>query len=186
MSVETLYPDENQDGAGRGKTSPSIAFLNVLLAVIWWVGWVFLVLFVLVFLYAGLTFLGVSSFKKSFVETTPFLVLVSSGSVIIVALVFLVIVKQLRKISHTLVTGDPFVPENANRLRTIWIAVAAGEIIRLGSTFAISWLSKNTNTVDLQEPDLRIYVWFMVLAVIILSEVFREGARLRQEQKLTV
>jgi len=55
----------------------------------------------------------------------------------------------------------------------------------------ISWLSKNTNTTDVQAPDfrmpdLRMYVWFMVLAVIILAEVFREGARLRQEQKLTV
>ncbi len=186
MGVEPLYPEENDGGAVRVKAGPPIAFLNVLLTVIWWAGWVFLGLFILVFLYAGLTFTGIESFKKSFVETTPFLVLISSGSVIIVALVFLVIVKQLRKISHTLVTGDPFVPENAKRLRKIWIAVAAGEIIRLVSTFAISWFSKTTNTVDLQAPDLRIYVWFMVLAVIILAEVFREGARLRQDAKLTV
>ncbi len=186
MGVETLYP-AGDDGKDTGvKASPAIAFLNVLLTIIWWAGWAFLTLFVLVFLYAGLSFLGIESLKKSFEVTTPLMALVSSASVIVVALVFLIIVKQLRKICQTLVTGDPFVPENANRLRTIWIAVASGELLRLASTFVISWLSKNTGTTDVQAPDLRMYVWFMVLAVIILAEVFREGARMRQDAKLTV
>jgi len=185
MGVETLYPDETEGGAKAVKSSPAITFLNILLTMIWWAGWVFLVLFVLVFLYAGLSFLGIESLKSSFEVTTPLMALVSSASVIVVALVFLIIVKQLRKICQTLVTGDPFVPENANRLRTIWIAVAAGELIRLTSTIVISWVSKTTDSA-VQAPDLRVYVWFMVLALIILAEVFREGARLRQEQKLTV
>ncbi|MBL4853429.1 MAG: DUF2975 domain-containing protein [Robiginitomaculum sp.] len=185
MGVETLYPDEDESGSATSKASPAIAFLNVLLTIIWWAGWVFLILFVLVFLYAGLSFLGVESLKRSFEVTTPLMALVSSASVIVVALVFLIIVKQLRKICQTLVTGDPFVPENANRLRIIWIAVASGEVIRLASTIIISLVSKTTDNA-VQAPDLRVYVWFMVLALIILAEVFREGARMRQEQKLTV
>jgi len=111
---------------------------------------------------------------------------ISSVSVVVVAAVFLIIVHQLREICRTLVTGDPFVPENANRLRVIWIAAAAGELLRLVSTFIISWISKTADGVAIQATDLRVYVWFMVLALIILAEVFREGARLRQEQKLTV
>jgi len=186
MGVETLYPDENEGEAAIPKTSPAIAFLNILLTFIWWAGWAFLVLFILAFLYTGLSFLGIQSLQSSFEVTTPSMALLSSALAIVVVLVFLITVRQLRKICQTLVTGDPFVPENAKRLRTICIAVASGEIIRLVSSFVIPWLSKNNDTTDVQAADLRLYVWFMVLAVIILAEVFREGARMRQDAKLTV
>ncbi len=182
MNVETLYPDE----MATSKASPAIGFLNILLTIIWWGGWVFLGLFTLLSAYAGLGILGVDAVHKSFENITPFMALVSSVSVVIVAAVFLVIVKQLRAICKTLVTGDPFVPQNATRLRRIWVAVAAGEILRLCSTFVISRLSQSTEEISVVATDLRIYVWFMVLALIILAEVFREGARLRQEAKLTV
>jgi len=182
MNVEPLYPDEKT----TSKASPAIGFLNVLLAVIWWAGWAFMVFFTLVSLYTVLAFLGVEAVQKSFEVTTPFMAFISSVSVVVVAAVFLIIVRQLRQICHTLVTGDPFVPENANRLRVIWIAAAAGELLRLASTFTISWVSKTSEGAAIQATDLRVYVWFMVLALIILAEVFREGARMRQEQKLTV
>lgn len=182
MNVEPLYPPDGE----QTKASPAIGFLNILLTIIWWAGWVFMALFVLVFLSTVLALLGVEALQKSFEVTTPFMALVSSLSVIIVAAVFLIIVKQLRQICHTLVTGDPFVPENANRLRIIWIAAAAGELLRLISTFVISWVSKTAEGASIQATDLRVYVWFMVLALIILAEVFREGARMRQEAKLTV
>ncbi len=182
MNVEPLYPDEEQ----VSKASPAIGFLNVLLTVIWWAGWAFMVFFTLVSLYTILAFVGVESVQKSFEVTTPFMALISSISVVVVAAVFLIIIKQLRQICHTLVTGDPFVPENANRLRVIWIAAAAGELLRLCSTFIISWVSKTSEGASIHATDLRVYVWFMVLALIILSEVFREGARMRQEAKLTV
>ena len=182
MNVEPLYPTD----AEQAKASLAIGFLNVLLTVIWWAGWAFMIFFTFVSLYTVLAFLGVEAVKKTFEVTTPFMALISSISVVIVAAVFLVIVRQLRQICHTLVTGDPFVPENANRLRIIWIAAASGELLRLCSTFIISWVSKTAEGSAIQATDLRVYVWFMVLALIILSEVFREGARMRQEQKFTV
>lgn len=182
INVETLYPDDKT----ASKASPAIGFLNILLTIIWWGGWAFLALFTLLSAYAGLGVLGVEAVNKSFENITPFMALISSVSVIIVAAVFLIIVKQLRYICKTLVTGDPFVPDNARRLRTIWIAVAAGEILRLCSTFVISRISQGTEEMSVVATDLRIYVWFMVLALIILAEVFREGARMRQDAKLTV
>jgi len=182
MNVETLY---KSDGA-QIKPSPAIGFLNILLTIIWWAGWAFMALFTLVSLYTILAFLGVKAVQNSFEVTTPFMAFISSVSVVVVAAVFLIIVHQLREICRTLVTGDPFVPENANRLRVIWIAAAAGELLRLVSTFIISWISKTADGASIHATDLRVYVWFMVLALIILAEVFREGARLRQEQKLTV
>ncbi|MCF6274255.1 MAG: DUF2975 domain-containing protein [Robiginitomaculum sp.] len=182
MNVETLYPDNKS----VSNASPAIGFLNILLTIIWWGGWVFLALFTLLSAYAGLGMLGVESVHKTFENITPFMALVSSVSVVIVAAVFLIIIKQLRDICKTLLTGDPFVPQNANRLRTIWIAVAAGEILRIFSTFIIARLSQGSEEISVVATDLRIYVWFMVLALIILAEVFREGARMRQEAKLTV
>ncbi|MCF6220273.1 MAG: DUF2975 domain-containing protein [Robiginitomaculum sp.] len=182
MNVETLYPDNET----VPNASPAIGFLNILLTIIWWGGWVFLALFTLLSVYAGLGMLGVESVHKTFENITPFMALVSSVSVVIVAAVFLIIIKQLRDICKTLLTGDPFVPQNATRLRTIWMAVAAGEILRLCSTFVISRLSQSAEEISVVATDLRIYVWFMVLALIILAEVFREGARMRQEAKLTV
>ncbi len=182
QNVETLYPNEGVSS----KASPAIGFLKILLTIIWWSGWVFLAIFTLLSIYAALGALGIEAVKKSFDNVTPFMALISSASVVVVAAVFLIIVKQLREICKTLMTGDPFVPENANRLRTIGIAVAAGEILRLCSTFIISRLSQASDEMSVVATDLRIYVWFMVLALIILAEVFREGARLRQEAKLTV
>ena len=182
MNVEPLYPPDGE----KAQASPAIGFLNILLTIIWWAGWAFMIFFTLVSLYTLLAFFGVEAVIKSFEVTTPFMALISSISVVVVASVFLIIVKQLRQICHTLVTGDPFVPENANRLRIIWIAAAAGELLRLISTFIISWVSKTAEGASIQATDLRVYVWFMVLALIILAEVFREGARMRQEAKLTV
>ena len=189
-NIETLYSDDDMSdhlaNASVGKASPAIGFLKVLLTVIWWAGWVFLAFFTLFSIYAGLAIMGVGSIAESFENITPFMAFVSSVSVVIVAAVFLIIVKQLREICKTLVTGDPFVPSNAKRLRAIWIAVAGGEILRLCSTFIIAKVSQSSADMPEVATDLRIYVWFMVLALIILAEVFREGARLRLEQKLTV
>jgi len=182
MNVEPLYPPDGE----QVQVSPAIGFLNILLTVIWWAGWAFMILFILVSLYTVLAFLGVEAVQNSFEVTTPFMALISSVSVVIVAAVFLVIVRQLRQICRTLATGDPFVPENAQRLRVIWIAAAVGEILRLVSTFLISWVSKTADGPPIHATDLRVYVWFMVLAVIILAEVFREGARMRRDAKLTV
>lgn len=182
MNVEPIDPANDK----QVQASPAIGFLNILLTVIWWAGWAFMVLFVFVSLYTVLAFLGVEAVQKSFEVTTPFMALISSVSVVVVAAVFLVIVRQLRQICQTLATGDPFVPENAKRLRVIWIAAAAGEILRLVSTFLISWVSKASDGPAIHATDLRVYVWFMVLAVIILAEVFREGARMRRDAKLTV
>mgnify|MGYP000692893656 CR=1 FL=1 len=186
MNVEPLYTDSIANGNARPSASPALGFLRILLAVSWWGGLAFLVLFVGIFFYALLAFVGVEAIQKSFVVATPSVALVGALSFMIVSAVFLVIVKQLRKICQTLVTGDPFVPENAHRLRVIWIAVVVGEILRLASAFLISWMSKNAGGATPHTTDLRLYTWFLVLALIILAEVFREGARLRQEQKLTV
>ncbi len=186
MTVEPLYENTADAPVAR----PASLFLQKLLFVLHFFGWLFLIGFVGVFILAALAMAGIGSLREHFEVTTPFMALMSSASMIVGTFVFLIIIGQLRAICRTLLEGDPFVPQNADRLRTIWIAVAGGEILRLVSSYFISWMGGKQAGGSGQElewaPDLRIYVWFMVLALIILSAVFREGARLRQEQKLTV
>ncbi|PHR92995.1 MAG: hypothetical protein COA69_06675 [Robiginitomaculum sp.] len=186
MSVEPLY----QTDETAGNPSRSSVFLRRLITVLWYVTWALLAVFIVIFLCSGVALMGIEPLKSQlFNDIRPSTSLVSSLSMIVGAGAFLIILKQLRQICQTLVMGDPFVPENAHRLRIIWIAVAIAEVLRLITGIVLSGLMVQTNdTVEQIEItlDLRIYVWFLVLALIILSEVFREGARMRQEQKLTV
>ncbi|PHR60147.1 MAG: hypothetical protein COA43_07550 [Robiginitomaculum sp.] len=187
MNIEPLYQSENPTSA----PSRSTVFLQSLISFLWWAGWIFLAIFTLIFLGSALGALGMDAFSSRFTTITPVAGMALALSTIVGTIAFLVILKQLRLICQTLVSGDPFVPENAQRLRVIWIAVAIAEILRLVSATGLATLHANgQNIVDAPDQtltmDLRLYVWFSVLVLIVLSEVFREGARLRQEQKLTV
>ena len=161
-----------------------------LIAGLWYVTWVLLAVFIIIFLCSAVALLGVEPLKSQlFNEISPATGIASSLSMIVGAGAFLIILKQLRAICQTLVMGDPFVPQNAQRLRVIWIAVAIAEVLRLISGFILSNIIENEKQAGTNLEftlDLKLYVWFLVLALIILSNVFREGARMRQEQKLTV
>ena len=92
---------------------------------------------------------------------------------------------QLRKILSTLADGDPFVPENAPRLTQISIAIALIEIIRMCSVLILA------ATVDLGEGyvaniNINLAVWGAVIVLLILAQVFKEGTRLREEEKMTI
>lgn len=103
----------------------------------------------------------------------------------------IIIVTQLRNIFATVAAGDPFVPENAAHLRVIWITMAVGELVRYALNFVrgISAEALDIAMPESMEGDLltiSLGMWFAVLTVIVLAEVFREGSRLRQEQQLTI
>lgn len=112
--------------------------------------------------------------------------LVTAGFLVVMILV----VDRLRLIFRTLAQGDPFVPENAAHLRAIWVAIAAFEVARyvVGGVVHISVAAAgappagvSTSLVTPSPP-----VWFAVLTLFVLAEVFREGARMRGEQSLTI
>ena len=92
---------------------------------------------------------------------------------------------QLRKILSTLADGDPFVPENAPRLTQIAVASGLIEAIRMCSVLIMA------ATVDLGEGydaniNINLAVWGAVIVLLILAQVFKEGTRLREEQKMTI
>ncbi|MEL7108875.1 MAG: DUF2975 domain-containing protein [Pseudomonadota bacterium] len=95
---------------------------------------------------------------------------------------FAYVIKQLRNILKTLADGDPFVPENAPRLTHIAIAIAGIEVIRNIAAFIIN------AAFSLGEVTLRIdlAVWGAVIVLLVLAQVFKEGTRLREEEKMTI
>lgn len=95
---------------------------------------------------------------------------------------FAYVIDQLRNILETLADGDPFVPENAPRLNRIAIAIAMIEIVRNFATFLTSaLLSLGGVTVRIDFA-----VWGAVIVLLTLAQVFKEGTRLREEQKMTI
>ena len=92
---------------------------------------------------------------------------------------------QLRRILSTLADGDPFVPENNPRLTRIAIAIGLVEIIRMVSVLVLA------ATVELGEGyvaniNINLAVWGAVIVLLILAQVFKEGTRLREEEKMTI
>jgi hypothetical protein len=96
----------------------------------------------------------------------------------------LLVVNRLRRVFEALTAGDPFRPENVNRLRTVGFALIVMEglglmIHRLAAALAPA----KTTSVSLS---LNLTGAFAILVVFVLAEVFREGARLRREAELTI
>ena len=111
---------------------------------------------------------------------------VGASAVYVAGLVF--IVGRLRRVFVTLTQGDPFQPLNVKRLRLIGFTLAGIELFSyLVRAVLVWWKARTDLDVSLnlvQGFDLT--VWFAVLVVFVLAEVFREGARLRHEAELTI
>ena len=98
----------------------------------------------------------------------------------IAALVMLYVVTRLLEILKTLRFGSPFVKENATRFRQVGYALLIGE----GAKFVFNFLSLIFGAeLDI---DIELIAWLAIIAVFVLSEVFHEGARMKEEQDLTV
>lgn len=92
---------------------------------------------------------------------------------------------QLRRILTTLAEGDPFVPENAPRLMRIAMALGLIEVIRNCVVLifvAAGMLGQGVGAKFTINPAL----WGAVIVLLILAQVFKEGTRLREEEKMTI
>ena len=97
---------------------------------------------------------------------------------------FALILRLLRRIFHTLATGDPFHPTNVSRLKQIGLTLATVT----GGAWIGQTLVARLARGEMDPPSLFDLVTpaFSVLVVFVLAEVFREGARLRRESELTI
>lgn len=140
--------------------------------------------------------IGVLGSLNGGVVTLPFVQALADGvspgqlltafiGLVIFAVGIAFVCSQLRRILTTLAEGDPFVPENAPRLMRIAVALGLIEVIRnavvLG--FGAAGALGEGMTGKLQfNPAL----WGAVIVLLILAQVFKEGTRLREEQKMTI
>ncbi|MEK7661303.1 MAG: DUF2975 domain-containing protein, partial [Pseudomonadota bacterium] len=102
----------------------------------------------------------------------------------------ILICSRLVSILTYLNKGDPFIPDNAYKLREIAIILALLEGFRY-FTKGITALILNifgqieTGTVNISlAPNL--VAWGAVIILFLLSQAFKEGARLRQFEQLTI
>jgi hypothetical protein len=95
----------------------------------------------------------------------------------------IVVVGRLRRIFQTLIAGDPFDPDNVRRLRVIGAALAVLELGRYVVAALAKLLFHGRAHIS---GGVNLTTWFAVLVIVVLAEVFREGARLRREAELTI
>jgi hypothetical protein len=94
--------------------------------------------------------------------------------------VMLFVVNRLLEILRTLRFGTPFAKENAVRFRQLGQALLLGE----GAKIAFSILGAVYDAdVDVKFEGT---TWVAIIAVFVLAEVFHQGAKLKEEQDLTV
>ncbi len=103
----------------------------------------------------------------------------------------LVIVWRLRKLFDSFSSGEPFRRKNATHLRVIWITMIVIEVARYALTASTAGLVMafgEAEGVGVRDVEFAIdfSTWMSILILIVLAEVFREGARLKEEQELTI
>lgn len=102
----------------------------------------------------------------------------------------LIIVDRLRRLFASFTSGEPFRRENATHLRVIWIAMLAIEFARFALMGVLAAVFTAVGLPDGAAADFNINIdistWMSIAILIVLAEVFREGARMKEEQELTI
>ncbi len=102
----------------------------------------------------------------------------------IAALSFLFL-RHLRRIVDTVRQGDPFIPENAARLRTMaWLSIVLQAVALFAGALTV-WLEEATKHLE-ANFDVSIGGILLPLVLFILARVFRRGAEMREELEGTV
>lgn len=127
------------------------------------------------------------SMPRTLVLATFFRILVLCG-------LFFIGVVQMANIFEDVGAGKPFVRENAGRLRVVGYAMAGGAIFKFVAQMGTFFLFRNEIAMSGAEIP---WIWLLRetlnwgllaggLVVLVISEVFRLGNKLQEEQELTV
>jgi len=102
----------------------------------------------------------------------------------------LMIVWRLRKLFDSFCSGQPFAKENATHLRAIWMTMIGIEVARYLLQALTGFLLANFGGPLAQQMNMTLSInlstWASILILVVLAEVFREGARMKAEQELTI
>lgn len=118
----------------------------------------------------------------------PVLGVIMLALVLVVAIFFFF--DKLRRIIATVGEGDPFVPENADRLTGMaWIALGA-QLVMLPLAGLALYLAKWADEVEHAEVTIDAGVSLegimMIIVLFILARVFRHGTQMREDLEGTV
>ena len=100
------------------------------------------------------------------------------------------VLAQLRAVFLTLRNGTPFLPVNARRLRRVAYALIFGELgwallSFAGSAYVRRYFTGEAVRFDTW-PHVNLFALLNGVVVLVIAEVFRIGARLDEDQSLTV
>lgn len=116
-----------------------------------------------------------------------------SGSMILIVLLLGVLlwgVTQLRHVFRSLSRGLLFIPENARRIRWVGLTVIVGELARAALLYSWSYYTSLHFTANglrfVASTDFSGVTIVAGFAILVISEVFREGTRLHEDQSLTI
>lgn len=90
-----------------------------------------------------------------------------------------VLLSRLLAMVETVRTGDPFVPENAVRLKTIAWCVLATELLHL--TYGILAAAMNAAGSNVEWKFSGMTGWLAVVLLFVLARVFQEGTQMRED-----
>ena len=97
---------------------------------------------------------------------------------------------QLRAVFRTLRDGRPFVAANAMRIRWIGYAVILGEVVQSLVRFGANAYARTHFAADALRfdawPSIDVFAIIHGLIILVIAEVFRAGARLDEDQSLTI
>ncbi|MFZ4071457.1 MAG: DUF2975 domain-containing protein [Caulobacterales bacterium] len=187
---------------GRGSLA---SFIKIALEIIWIVLWLGAIGLGVAVLGYGLAATGVyggwlpkdlfaqsgaGSPQAGFTLDSPQLALPALASAAVVVAGGLVIVQRLKALFASFTSGEPFRAENAMHLRVIWVTLAVIELLRMGLGMAagalIAAFGQPGEAMLRVEMNIAVSTWIAILILIVLAEVFREGARLKRDQDLTI
>lgn len=168
---------------GKGSVASALNMLMTVITILGWVGFIgsalLLGIFIIIDLSGGeLRLPGVEVYDS--VPLSNYIVAMAVLFVVFIG--FILMAGELKKILQTLVEGDPFVPENANRLLRLAIIVAGMEICRYIIGFAAKLFHVGTSV----DFSVNLAAWLAAITLWVLSQVFAEGTRLREEEKMTI
>jgi hypothetical protein len=102
----------------------------------------------------------------------------------------LIIVRRLKLLFESFRSAEPFRKTNATHLRVIWVTMIVIELSRYAlmalTGVLIAAFGEPPGTDWKFNVNVNLMTWAAILVLIVLAEVFREGARLREEQELTI
>lgn len=167
------------------------AFLGGFVHLVIWITVIFSVLILILFglglmasLNGGELSVPMGDALSGGVAPEMFIAALASSLVIMPGIIYICV--QLRRILRTLAQGDPFVPENAPRLLRISVAIAIMELARYAIIILLMFFVDFGDAATGPRFSVSFVAWISAAAMLVFYQVFREGSRLREEEKMTV